>query len=195
MKTIEKVKMIKTVVAGSECWEAGTILPVEGEALPSVILQEIQQKTGTVEVLSMKPDPVMEESKLVVPLNDNVLLEAGREEKGMAEKLVAVKVEAEKAIYEKFQRQVAETKESFESLKSAFVALEETFVSFKETVLQELKEQGIKASEAGKALKKELEAKYADLEIKIQDKKTPTKQTSRGGTGKTRLVVRKGRKG
>ena len=195
MKTIEKVKMIKTVVAGSECWEAGTILPVEGEALPSVILQEIQQKTGTVEVLSMKPDPVMEESKLAVPLADNTRLEAQREQKGMAEKLIAVRAEAEKAIYEKFVRQVDETKESFESLKSAFVALEKTFVSFRERVFQKVKEQEIKASEAGKDLKKELETKYADLEIKIQDEKTPTKQTSRGGIGKTKLVVRKGRKG
>ncbi|OIO42026.1 hypothetical protein AUJ63_04230 [Candidatus Pacearchaeota archaeon CG1_02_35_32] len=117
--SIEKVKMLKTVQAGRECWEKGTILPIGGESLHPIILQEIIQRTGTVEVLSYKEDPIKKGSKLKTPLDNNSLLEAQRKERELNERLNAERVKAEEAVLmsKKFAKDFQETKEVLEGIK------------------------------------------------------------------------------
>ena len=132
--SIEKVKMLKTVQAGRECWEKGTILPIGGESLHPIILQEIIQRTGTVEVLSYKEDPIKKGSKLKTPLDNNSLLEAQRKERELNERLNAERVKAEEAVLmsKKFAKDFQETKEVLEGMSDG-----ELFYAWEEFVFQD----------------------------------------------------------
>jgi len=99
--TIEKVKMIKTIQSGKDCWEAGEIYPKGGEPLHPTILEEIRLKTGTVEILSYKGDSVLAKSNLQQPLSDNTLVEAQRKEKEALEKFSLAKTRADQLLIEK----------------------------------------------------------------------------------------------
>jgi hypothetical protein len=50
---IERVKIKQTLKAGSTIWEEGTILDAP---LPEIIKEEVDRKTGTVEVLDQGPN-------------------------------------------------------------------------------------------------------------------------------------------
>ena len=143
MRTIEKVKMIKSLRAGELVWEAGTILPREGEFLHPTIIEEVRLNTGTVEVLSYKDGSPVEESGLKVPLNENTLLQAGIESKEVDAKIAAEKaikdsearerkaifdeIEELKLLSSQFEKALAELKTSFLNLKNSFTFLEASF--------------------------------------------------------------------
>jgi len=61
---ITKVRLLKTLKAGSNLWLEGTVFPSKQfPAIPIEILSEIRNKAGTVEVLESKnppPAPVVE---------------------------------------------------------------------------------------------------------------------------------------
>lgn len=136
MRTIERVKMIKTLKAGELVWEAGTILPKEGESLHPIIVEEVRLNTGTVEVLSYRDGSPAEDSGLKVPLNENVSLKAEVREKEVNARAAAEKMirdseaKERKALFKeieelklqssKFEKSIAELRKDFLILKDSF---------------------------------------------------------------------------
>ncbi len=117
--TIERVKMIKTVQSGRDCWEAGEIYPEGDEPLHPVLLQEIVLRTGTVEVLSHKDEA--KKDNLKQPLSDNSLAEAQHKEKEALEKASLEQERADQILIEK--RKLAETIEEFQIRLEALTGL------------------------------------------------------------------------
>ena len=134
--SIEKVEIVKTIVAGDLTWEKGTVLPKDGEPLPPIVLDEIIQKTGTVKVLSYTPDVVTEKTGLVIPLNDSKLTEAHWNEEELQQKLVEEKNRADEAerMSKVFSESLQETKEAIEAWKMAFDALASRVKEIEESI-------------------------------------------------------------
>lgn len=192
--TIELVKMIKSVQAGRECWEAGEIYPKNpGDPLHPVLLAEIMAKTGTVEVLSHKKDSVPEKSGLIKPLSDNTLAEAQHKEREATEALRLATEKAEQLLIEK--REMLKT---VEDLQLSFEALQTMVYGFQRD-LQELKEAPVYTAEESIDLLSERITALENAgpiidapepETKKQD--APSKKTSgKKVSGKKKLIVRR----
>lgn len=64
MEAIERVRLLKTLKCGNDVWYKGKILDAakDGKPIPTSIISEIRQQTGTVEVLPPPPRPRTSES-------------------------------------------------------------------------------------------------------------------------------------
>lgn len=195
MKTIEQVKMIKTLKAGELIWEAGTILPKEGESLHPIIIEEVRLNTGRVEVLSFKEGSPAEDGGLKVPLNANVSLKAEITEKEINARTAAEKMirdseaKERKALFSeieelklrslKFERDLAESGKAFLELKTSFTDLSITFEILIKNKINKLMKEDERSSD-------------------IPEKKeegTPEKTSTEAPPAKTKTVRRVVRRG
>jgi len=63
---ITKIRLIKTLKAGSSVWEAGLELPNRAiPVIPDTLLKEVRRRTGTVEVLERKAPPPVPVSEVI----------------------------------------------------------------------------------------------------------------------------------
>jgi len=181
---IERVKMIKTVVAGEDCWEAGEIFPKPGKPLHPVLLDELRNRTGTVEVLSYTKDVVLQESNLQMPLSDNVLAMAQSKEKEALEEAKLEKARADALLIEK--RELAKT---IEDLQMQFEVLQ-TMVNGFQKDLQELKERLEIGQEPFDLLSERIDVLEGNLVVQKED--APSMKTSeKKAPVKRKIIVRR----
>ncbi len=188
--TIESVKMLKTVQADRECWEAGEIFPKNpGEPLHPILLAEISAGTGTVEVLTHTKESASEKSGLTKPLSDNSLAAAQHREREALEALRLEKEKADNLLIEKREMQ-----KTIEDLLTRFDALNMTVLSVQGEV-QELKEVPDYSDEMIQGQIKSLFGRIDALEGKetvVKKEDAPSKKTSgEKVSGKKKIIVRR----